>query len=75
MSYTPIQYAKFINEITNKTNSSVHILFDDTVSNFKSKCGLACKHGHSSGKGWCCGSIDLKFQCKYILYILLESRY
>ena len=35
MSYTPIQYAKFINEITNKTNSSVlyYLMIQYRISN------------------------------------------
>ena len=65
MSYTPSQYANFVNAVTSKTNATVHVLFDDTVSNNPSKCGIQCKRGHSTGKGWCCGSIDLKFQCTY----------
>ncbi len=69
MSYTPTQYANFVNAVTSKTNATVHILFDNTISNNPSKCGIQCKRGHSTGKGWCCGSIDLKFQCTYRVYV------
>ena len=67
MSYTPEQFAVFVEAVTTRTNATVHVLFDDTLSTSKSKCGIKCRRGRTTGQGWCCGSIDLKFQCKYPL--------
>ena len=64
MSYTPEQFAVFVEAVTTRTNATVHVLFDDTLSTFKSKCGIKCRRGRSPGQGWCCGAIVLKFQCK-----------
>ena len=65
MSYTPGQFAVFVEAVTARTNATVHVLFDDTLSVSKSNCGIKCRRGRSTGQGWCCGSIDLKFKCKY----------
>ena len=67
MSYTPEQFAVFVEAVTTRTNATVHVLFDDTLSTSKSNCGIQCRRGRSTGQGWCCGSVDLKFQCKYSL--------
>jgi len=61
-SYTPTDFAGFVDKIRLNTNATVHVLFDDTLSTEPSPCDRKCQRGSSSGTGWCCGSVDLKLK-------------
>ena len=61
-SYTPTDFAGFVDKIRLNTNATVHVLFDDTLSTHPSPCDRKCQRGSSSGTGWCCGSVDLKLK-------------
>lgn len=60
-AYSPSQFSNFVQNIGTHTNAKVRVLFDDTLSLTPgSKCANECARGASTGKGWCCGSVDFK---------------